>query len=212
MKSFLLFLFFSTISIIAYGQTTYYVNETRADNSGAGTSWATAKKDLQNAMDTASAGDAIWVATGTYSPTAAPDDSTADPRGRAFHLNKNLKIYGGFVGTETMLSQRDWETNSTILSGDFSGNDTVSGSGSSLVITNNGENAYHVFITTGLNSTTLIDGFTVKGGNADGSGNISYAGSSFSRDSGGGMVNDYSSPSISNTIFSGNAAALVFKN
>lgn len=186
MKSFLLFLFFSTISIIAYGQTTYYVNKT-ATGSNNGTSWANAYTNLQSAMDVASAGDAIWIAAGTYLPTDAPDGSNTNPRDRAFHLNKNLKIYGGFDGTETMLSERDWDANSTTLSGEFSGNDVVSGSGSSLTISNTTENAYHVFITSGLDSTTLIDGLTIQGGNADGSSSISYAGNTFSGDFGGGI-------------------------
>lgn len=209
MKSLILFIFFSAISIFSFAQTTYYVNGTLADNSGAGTSWATAKKDLQNAIDIASAGDEIWVAQGTYLPTAAPDGTTssgATDRNNAFHINKNLKIYGGFTGTESLLSERDWESNPTILSGDFNGDDVVSGSGSSLIISNTTENAYHVFITTGLNSTTLIDGLTIQGGNANGSSSISYAGNTFSRNSGGGMFNNASSPSISNSTFSGNTA------
>jgi len=50
-------------------QTIYYVDASKADNTGAGTSWATAKKDLQNAITAAISGDAVWVKAGTYKPT-----------------------------------------------------------------------------------------------------------------------------------------------
>jgi len=183
-----------------------YVSETAIGNND-GISWTDAYTDLQAAIDAASIGDEIWVAAGTYLPTDAPDENTAVPKDRAFHLNKNLKIYGGFDGTETMLSERDWKTNATFLSGDFMDDDMVIGSGSTLSITNNTENAYHVFITFGLDSTTLIDGFTVQGGNADGgSTTISYDGSDFDQNFGGGMYHINSSPSIRNSTFSENSA------
>jgi hypothetical protein len=68
------------------------------------------------------------------------------------------------------------------------------------------ENAYHVLITAGLNSTAIIDGFTIKGGNADGSGSISYSGLNFYQNVGGGMFNASSSPTLTNVTFSGNSA------
>ena len=58
-----LFIYFSS-----FAQTTHYVDGFRPDNTGAGTSWATAKKDLQIAINIATAGDQIWVKAGTYLP------------------------------------------------------------------------------------------------------------------------------------------------
>jgi hypothetical protein len=46
-----------------------------------------------------------------------------------------------------------------ILSGDFSGNDIVTGGGSTLSITDNTENAYHAAITANLTAAAVIDGF-----------------------------------------------------
>ncbi len=46
---------------------------------------------------------------------------------------------------------------------------------------------------------TILDGFTITGGNADGDDYPDYLG--------GGMVNDNSSPTVTNCTFSGNSAA-----
>lgn len=45
--------------------------------------------------------------------------SEADPTDRTagLVLQDGFAVYGGFDGTETELSQRDWENNVTILSG-----------------------------------------------------------------------------------------------
>ena len=70
-----------------------------------------------------------------------------------------MRLYGGFDGAETQRDERDWENNATILSGDIG----VSG--------NNTDNCYHVFYHpdgTNLDSTAVLDGFTVTAGNAAG--------------------------------------------
>jgi len=45
----------------------------------------------------------IWMKAGTYNLTAA------------LQLNVQITMYGGFAGTETLLSERNWVTNQTIL-------------------------------------------------------------------------------------------------
>lgn len=46
--------------------TEYFVDASRPDNTGAATSWASAKKTIQAAVDLAQNGDTIWVTNGTY--------------------------------------------------------------------------------------------------------------------------------------------------
>jgi hypothetical protein len=117
-----------------------------------------------------------------------------------------MKIYGGFDGTESLLSERDWAANITTLSGDFNNDDVVTGGGSTLTFTNNTENAYDVMITANLTAAALIDGFTIKGGNANGSGFVSYQSQTLYRGYGGGMYNNTSSPTITNATFTNNNA------
>ena len=61
--------------------------------------------NLQAALDAAAAGAEIRVASGTYTPTAAPDGSTNN-RKKAFHFNKNLVLKGSYnPGTEPRFHQ-----------------------------------------------------------------------------------------------------------
>jgi hypothetical protein len=119
------------------------------------------------------------VAAGTYKPTSYFDPKvTNDPRSRSFLLKGGVSVLGGFAGTETQLAQRDLDTNPTILSGDFSGNDS---SAWPPVIGNDGnigsgdptrsENAYHVVGVLSQPTAPVLDGFTITGGNAN---NTSY--------------------------------------
>jgi predicted outer membrane repeat protein len=144
---------------------------------GCGATWATAC-ELQTAFTGASAGDEIWVAAGIYKPGTNRDDT--------FQLISGVALYGGFAGTETSRGQRDWEANPTVLSGDIGVPDDSS------------DNSYHVvFIGMGVDTTAILDGFTIIGGNADGSG----------WPNGGGLIiNSYSDPTLTNLIFIGNHA------
>jgi hypothetical protein len=189
--------------------TEIYVNKTATGNNN-GTSWTDAYTDLQDAIDNQCGGFDIWVAAGTYYPTKDHTGNTSptDNRDKNFHLGTDMKIYGGFAGTETQLSARDAAANITILSGDFNNDDTVTGGGSTLSITGNTENAYHVMLTADLTNAAVIDGFTIKGGNAGGgSSTITYQSKSFSTSDGGGMYNESSSPTITNSTFTKNNAS-----
>ena len=169
----------NTYTLNGLSAGTIYVNHlaTGANN---GTSWADAFTDLQNALANPCPSSQIWVSSGTYKPTSGTD------RTLSFVMKNGVAIYGGFAGTETLLNERDWITNVTILSGDIGG-------------VGNSDNSYHVINNDGLglNSSALIDGFTICGGSANG--NTDYYG--------GGVSNNTSSPSIVNCTITGNYAS-----
>ena len=83
-----------------------------ATGNNTGTSWSNAYTDLQAAFNSASPNDEIWIAAGVYVPVGPTPDSSH------FFVRDPLKIYGGFAGNETNLSQRNWQTNLTVLEGD----------------------------------------------------------------------------------------------
>ncbi len=175
-----------------------------------GTSWTDAYRSLQTALSHARAGSGIqiWVARGTYKPSLVTVSS--DQRSKTFKLKNGVSLYGGFVGTETLLTQRNVDVNRTILSGDIG------------VVGSAADNAYHVVTSVGTNSTAVLDGFIIRAGVANGLGNASVGGGIFnysgspalkaltitanSAVSGGGMWNDSGSPTFGKVLFLGNHA------
>lgn len=123
----------------------------------------------------------VWLAAGTYRPSARLD--ALDERTATFVLVPGVALYGGFVGTESALVERNVTANVTVLSGDI---------GTPYVAT---DNSYHVVI--GKTGATL-DGITVTGG---------YANGSAPNNVGGGMYNEVASPTLRNCTFTGNASA-----
>ncbi len=173
---------------------------------GDGSSWAKAYNSLQDALDAAEKGDTIWIAKGTYYPSSGYDlcDVSGDStRYYHFELKDSVAIYGGFAGTETSPGQRidfrDGGANETILSGDFKGDDYIDTT-AYYKIKNNDENCYHVFYHSpalALDSTALLNGVTITGGNANGTG---------AHANGGGMYNESCSPTLNNITFRRNNA------
>ncbi len=158
----------------------WYVDK---DNAGTqnGTGWATAFTTIQQGIDAAVAGDRVWVAEGVYN-----EQRTADTTG-SLVLKSGVSVYGGFIGKatggyETQLAQRNWITHVTTVDG-------TNGRGAAT-------RAYHVVKGA---STAMIDGFTVTGGNANGSG---WNGS------GGGFFSDTTSGTMANCIVTGNSASV----
>jgi hypothetical protein len=113
-----------------------------------GTSWALAYKDLQEALNEAVAGDEIYVAAGVYRPTTGAD------RSASFDIPNGVKVYGGFA-VGGAFDQRDPLAHPTTLTGDIG-------------VPGNADNSFHVVRFVNVDSTTLLSGFAITGGNANG--------------------------------------------
>lgn len=152
----------------------------KADAAGAndGSSWLDAYTDLQVALAAAAAGDSVWVARGTYKPTAGLD------RAATFLMKNGVALVGGFAGVETSVSQRAMRFNRAVLSGEIG-------------IPGKDDNIYHLLSAPALDSTAVIDGFVVTGGNASGAA---------PHDIGGGLTVTTGNPAVKNVWFDDNAA------
>jgi len=146
-----------------------------------GSSWANAFTTLDEALLNMTPMGQIRVAQGIYKPSTS---GLADSKKATFLIPTNAKIYGGFNGTETTLAQRDPKTNITVLSGDLNDNDNAS------VVYNNGlrgDNVFHVITLKGSLAGIVIDGFTISGGNANGSYSYTSGANSYDDTRGGAI-------------------------
>lgn len=152
-----------------------YVKAGVAGSANTGVSWTDAYDNLQTALDIATSNDTIWVAKGVYFPTVIAG-TTTDNRDKTFLLKDSVSIYGGFAGNETSLNQRILSSaNQSILSGGDIG---------SINVTNN---VYHVLIGIDISEVTTLDGFSIRHGNADGTGVANISSEMIDRNLGGGI-------------------------
>ena len=161
-----------------------------------GTSWANAFNDLQDALAVASTNGLptqVWVAAGIYRPDCMPDPctGTSGARTATFQLLEQVRLYGGFVGGELSLDERDPAVNETFLSGDLNANDGPD-------FSSNGENGHHVVTGSGVDATAVLDGFHIVGGNGDGTYGL--------YDRGAALYCDAGHPTVYNCVFSANYA------
>jgi hypothetical protein len=156
------------------------------DDAHDGSSWTLAKRTVQAGIDAAapSAGQ-VWVASGTY-----VENIILPLRGAS---------YGGFAGDETDLSQRNWQSNVTVLDGNQAGSVVTAAPGGGR--------------------TARVDGFTIRNGGASSGGGIycvnssptiannTITGNSTMTGYGGGIYCDSSAaPMIVNNAITGNTA------
>ncbi len=124
----------------------------------------------------------VWVAAGTY----RPDSGTGD-REASFIVSPGVSLYGGFGGWESTLEQRNPLAQRTVLSGDIGLADQPD------------DNSRHVvLVPAAVTASTVIDGFTIERGNANGS--------VYPLDSGGGILIDGGSPTIRQCVIRFNTA------
>tara|TARA_R110002126_G_scaffold72364_1_gene180878 strand:+ start:35496 stop:39446 length:3951 start_codon:yes stop_codon:yes gene_type:complete len=172
--------------------------DVNASGNNDGSSWANAYTNLHDAIDEAGSGtQTIWVAKGTYKPTTLLTANNTDVRRVTFLINNPVKIYGGFLGNEMSLDARDSKLNATILSGDLNGDDSAI---ITDVETTRQDNAYHVVSIKGnFADGGFIDGFTITGGNSNGtlSNNCATADPSQYYDAIGAAI--YANPDDANT-------------
>jgi hypothetical protein len=176
-----------------------------------GTSWTSAWQNLRVGIDTAvlcPGVDEVWVAEGTYRTSPLPADRTL-----TFELVDGVAIYGGFAGTEAMLSERDWKAHPSVLTGQIGMSPDPS------------DNAYHVVTSNNNDATAVLDGFTISDGNADGGGvdnngagiHITGGGPTLrnliienntAASAGGGMITTFSAvPEVRDVVFRANSAS-----
>lgn len=177
-RFYMLLLFLGSSLEITAQTKIYYVSPTGV---GDGTSWETTTT-LQTALQNAVAGDQIWV-QGFEQITSADQLYIAPADG--FSLKSGVQLYGGFKGDETNVNSRETLGKPyqmkyrSVLSGDIKRDDVVDNT--NLIFpanTTRSDNATHVLNVnmapaSGNNkntSPTIINGFSIGNGHADGSG------------------------------------------
>ncbi len=186
MKQLLPTIILSLFTLSAFGQI--FV-KSDASGAGDGSSWADAYTELSDALSIATEGDEVWVGEGIYLPGGENANRDA-----LFFLDLNIKLYGGFTGTESSLADRgNYQDHPTILSGDVNADDIPNN-----FTDNREDNCRHIMWTdTNITNETIIDGFFFQNGHTeggDGSGN----------DRRGGAILSYGAPIIQNCSFTQN--------
>ena len=206
----------SEITIETINPVIYVSTEGTSSNDGL--SWATAKSDVQEAIDLASEwyGSEVWIAKGTYK------------HGSEMTMRNNVAIYGGFAGTETSKDQRV-SGNNTILDGegryrvfynDYTESNPLTNSAKldNITIQNGyvsgyGAGMYNYYASPEITNCTFTNNSASSGGGMHNSGSSTkpvLTNCTFSNNSalryGGGMYNDSSSPVLTNCTFSNNSA------
>lgn len=194
-----------------------YVDASKTSGANTGATWNDAYTSLQSALADAATGTTkvIWVAKGTYQPSAAPAglSISSGTKDYTFLLPEGVQLYGGFAGNEAPaydLNSRNFVANETILSGDLNGNDDESN------LATKTDNVYHVVAMVGhATNKFVLDGFTIQKGYAGDAntttigtnGYSSYGGAGiYIREAGGTLKN----LNIKNNITNANVGAKAY--
>ncbi|MEA4935095.1 MAG: T9SS type A sorting domain-containing protein [Paludibacter sp.] len=179
------FSLFSILLVFVFSLQAKTIRYVKVDGTGDGSSWTNASNCIQTMIDNSVSGDEVWVAKGTYYPTT--ETIARDARSRTFLLRQGVNMYGGFSGSENAVSQRaladlnlDGKVdscellNTTLLSGDIDGVPDVwtrtikTDSTWTWSVTGNQGNVYCVVTSQNGHVNTKFDGYSITGGNANG--------------------------------------------
>lgn len=151
--------------ITAHGDSSIVYVDAGAPAGGNGTTWATAYRFLQDAIDEAATPGSgigeIRVSHGTY----YPDQSESSPggtgdRNAVFQLLPGVAIRGGFAGAASATPDaRDVDAHPTILSGDLAGDDEPNW-------VHHDNNSFHLLRAVGVDDSAVADGLIIRGGYA----------------------------------------------
>ena len=187
--------------ISTFGKTIYVDDDATGANNGS--SWGNAYVYLQEALADANQAEKpveIRVAQGIYKPdggiVAIPEFAW---RKLSFQLINGVILKGGYGGLGRIDSnERIIELYETILSGDLNGDDVeVADLCDLLDEPTRTDNSYHVVSSNWTDANTVLDGFTITGGNANGTEPNNY---------GGGLYNLQSDLTLVNCNFHHNTA------
>lgn len=156
-----------------------------------GTSWKYAFHAVREGINTAVAGDEVWVAQGTYYENIVMKDGAA--------------LYGGFGGVETARNQRNWKTYVTILDGNQMGSVIVMGNCSSSATRIDGFTIRNGSGTPGSGGGQLFGGGIYSSGSAGTVENNNITGNNANQGGGIACYGSGSTTIIKNAI-SGNTA------
>jgi len=181
-------------------------------STGNGSSWSNAIGEMANALKFAKEANAIttgtvtqiWAAEGMYKPMYRPDNfaGPSSSRYNSFLIVPDVKLYGGFAGTETNIGQRNILQHPTILDG---GDGSAYASGYNEIdnyYTVYGTNNSHIVIASGNVGNAELNGFTIQGGRALGSYQTVYVnGIAITDNQGAGLSIINASPTIDRCTF-----------
>ena len=171
-----------------------YVDSDLDDYTGHdGTTWSMAFEHIQPAIDSAAQREspcAVWVAAGTYAPTA--EHGGSGDQYHTFLLKPEVDVYGGFLGDEVALAQRALEKNETVLTADGVADHLVTGADNAVLdgftLISGDPRAVAIGVYNETASPTIAN-CTLRG---------------FISDLGAAMVNVDSSPSVADCAFADN--------
>lgn len=143
---------------------TIFVDASATGAAHDGSNWCNGYLNLQDALTAASFGDEVRVANGDYKPDQG-ETVTVGNRLASFKLRSGVAIRGGYAGCgASHPDARDTTLYETILSGDLAQNDAAD-------FQNRFDNSYHVVTYDDPGATgSILEGFTVRGGHANGTG------------------------------------------